>query len=105
MKTNKKLALAQIIGIKMHCFFRRKYYFQVKRLEDGFDLSSSDCPRLDHPPTKAVSNLYLNLLCALPSLYYCLSSVVVMVLIEICIFPGAICIFSLEALIFILKLL
>ena len=88
MKTNKKLAPTQIIGIKMHCFFRRKYYFQVKRLEDGFDLSSSDCPRLDHPPTKAVSNLYLNLLCTLPSLCYCLSSAVIMVLMEICISFG-----------------
>lgn len=34
----------------------RKYYFQVKRLEDGFDLSGPECPKLDHPPLKAVSN-------------------------------------------------
>ncbi|ELU03454.1 hypothetical protein CAPTEDRAFT_227139 [Capitella teleta] len=30
-----------------------KYYFQVKRLEDGFDLSGPECPKLDHPPLKA----------------------------------------------------
>ena len=60
----------------------------MKRLEDGFDLSSSDCPRLDHPPTKAVSNLYLNLLCTLRNLCYCLSSAVIMVSIKNCISFG-----------------
>ncbi|XP_046366582.1 uncharacterized protein LOC124142267 isoform X9 [Haliotis rufescens] len=30
-----------------------KYYFDVKRLEDGFDLSGSQNPVLDHPPMKA----------------------------------------------------
>ncbi|XP_074647578.1 uncharacterized protein LOC141903366 isoform X3 [Tubulanus polymorphus] len=29
-----------------------KYYFEVKRLEDGFDLSASNSPKLDHPPLK-----------------------------------------------------
>jgi len=38
-----------------YCLLFRKYYFEVKRLEDGFDLSGPDCPRLDHPPLKAVS--------------------------------------------------
>ncbi|XP_062614958.1 uncharacterized protein LOC134276712 isoform X2 [Saccostrea cucullata] len=30
-----------------------KYYFDVKRLEDGFDLSGVNCPQLDHPPLKS----------------------------------------------------
>ncbi|KAK7508018.1 hypothetical protein BaRGS_00000983 [Batillaria attramentaria] len=30
-----------------------KYYFEVRRLEDGFDLSDSHAPVLDHPPLKA----------------------------------------------------
>ncbi|XP_046583489.1 LOW QUALITY PROTEIN: uncharacterized protein LOC124290730 [Haliotis rubra] len=34
-----------------------KYYFDVKRLEDGFDLSGSQNPVLDHPPMKARSIL------------------------------------------------
>ncbi|KAH9502571.1 hypothetical protein Btru_069032 [Bulinus truncatus] len=31
-----------------------KYYFEVKRLEDGFDLSDTHQPQLDHPPLKVV---------------------------------------------------
>ncbi|XP_070186477.1 uncharacterized protein [Littorina saxatilis] len=34
-----------------------KYYFEVKRLEDGFDLSNVNVPTLDHPPLKARSAL------------------------------------------------
>lgn len=30
-----------------------KYYFDVKRLEDGFDLSGVNSPQLDHPPLKS----------------------------------------------------
>ncbi|GFR72111.1 ankyrin-3 [Elysia marginata] len=30
-----------------------KYYFEVKRLEDGFDLSDIHQPQLDHPPLKS----------------------------------------------------
>lgn len=30
-----------------------KHYFEVRRLEDGFDLSDSHSPVLDHPPLKA----------------------------------------------------
>ncbi|XP_048761904.2 uncharacterized protein LOC125670652 isoform X3 [Ostrea edulis] len=30
-----------------------KYYFDVRRLEDGFDLSGVNCPQLDHPPLKS----------------------------------------------------
>ncbi|XP_005108733.1 uncharacterized protein LOC101852208 isoform X2 [Aplysia californica] len=30
-----------------------KYYFEIKRLEDGFDLSDVHQPQLDHPPLKA----------------------------------------------------
>ncbi|XP_069123580.1 uncharacterized protein [Argopecten irradians] len=30
-----------------------KYYFDIKRLEDGFDLSGVNSPQLDHPPLKA----------------------------------------------------
>lgn len=36
----------------------RKYYFDVKRLEDGFDLSGVNSPQLDHPPLKSVSIAY-----------------------------------------------
>ena len=32
----------------------RKYYLDVKRLEDGFDLSDSNSPVLAHPPLKTV---------------------------------------------------
>ncbi|KAI0238955.1 hypothetical protein LSAT2_010291 [Lamellibrachia satsuma] len=30
-----------------------KHYFEVRRLEDGFDLSGTDSPKLDHPPLKS----------------------------------------------------
>ena len=36
-------------------FACRKYYFEIKRLEDGFDLSDVHQPQLDHPPLKTVS--------------------------------------------------
>jgi hypothetical protein len=35
-------------------------YFELKRLEDGFDLSGPECPRLDHPPLKTRSVLSYN---------------------------------------------
>ncbi|KAL8607365.1 hypothetical protein ACOMHN_039515 [Nucella lapillus] len=34
-----------------------KYYFEVRRLEDGFDLSDVNAPMLDHPPLKSRSTL------------------------------------------------
>ncbi|XP_013408602.1 uncharacterized protein LOC106172435 [Lingula anatina] len=34
-----------------------KYYFEVKRREDGFDLSGPNCPRLDHPHLKPRATL------------------------------------------------
>ena len=48
------LCVCQTSGWSM--FFCRKYYFEVKRLEEGFDLSASDCPKLDHPPIKKVGS-------------------------------------------------
>ena len=47
--------LLNTIGNFLNYF--RKHYFDVKRLEDGFDLTGPDCPKLDHPPLKAVSYL------------------------------------------------
>ena len=38
----------------MNLFCFRKHYFEVRRLEDGFDLSGTDSPKLDHPPLKSV---------------------------------------------------
>ncbi|XP_060075241.1 uncharacterized protein LOC132554929 [Ylistrum balloti] len=34
-----------------------KYYFDIKRLEDGFDLSGVNSPQLDHPPLKSRATL------------------------------------------------
>ena len=36
------------------CVFSRKHYIDLKRREDGFDLSGPFSPQLDHPPIKAV---------------------------------------------------
>lgn len=40
-------AVVKTVGKKL------KYYFDVKRLEDGFDLSGIHSPQLDHPPLKS----------------------------------------------------
>ncbi|XP_063445520.1 uncharacterized protein LOC134725544 isoform X2 [Mytilus trossulus] len=40
-------AVIKTVGRKL------KYYFDVKRLEDGFDLSGVHSPQLDHPPLKS----------------------------------------------------
>lgn len=40
-------AVVKTVGKKL------KYYFDVKRLEDGFDLSGVHSPQLDHPPLKS----------------------------------------------------
>ncbi|XP_052780620.1 uncharacterized protein LOC128217471 isoform X5 [Mya arenaria] len=39
--------VAKTVGKKL------RYYFEVKRLEDGFDLSGTHSPQLNHPPLKS----------------------------------------------------
>ncbi|XP_053380021.1 uncharacterized protein LOC123562422 isoform X1 [Mercenaria mercenaria] len=39
--------VAKSVGKKL------RYYFEVKRLEDGFDLSGVNAPQLNHPPLKS----------------------------------------------------
>lgn len=43
--------VAKSVGKKL------RYYFEVKRLEDGFDLSGVNAPQLNHPPLKSRATL------------------------------------------------
>ncbi|XP_052267057.1 uncharacterized protein LOC127868927 isoform X5 [Dreissena polymorpha] len=43
--------VAKVVGKKL------RHYFEVKRLEDGFDLSGVNQPQLNHPPLKSLSVL------------------------------------------------
>ena len=45
--------------LKINLFISRKYYLDVQRREDGFDLSGPQLPQQDPVPLRAVRNIHI----------------------------------------------